>query len=72
MKQNTTIALLATATAAMLFYSCQKTVTLNLKTAASQIVIQGEVTNLAGPYTVTINQSTAFYADNTFPTISAP
>ncbi|HWK07414.1 MAG TPA: DUF4249 domain-containing protein [Puia sp.] len=70
MNQNTTIALLATATAAMLFYSCTKTVTLNLKTAASQIVIQGEVTNLAGPYTVTINQSTAFYADNTFPPIS--
>lgn len=54
----------------LLFCSCQKTVTLPLKTAPSQIVIQGEVTNAAGPYTVTINQSVGFYADNTFPTIS--
>src|SRR5882757_5405663 len=70
MTPNTTIALLATATAAILFYSCQKTVTLDLNTAPAQIVIQGEITNTPGPYTITINQSTAFYADNTFPPIS--
>jgi hypothetical protein len=57
-------------TTANLFFSCQKTVTLDLKTAASQIVIQGEVTNLAGPYTITVNQTTGFYADNNFPPIS--
>ena len=56
--------------ALLLFCSCQKTVTLPLNTAPSQIVIQGEVTNAAGPYTVTINQSVGFYADNTFPAIS--
>jgi hypothetical protein len=70
MTANTTIALLATATAAILFYSCQKTVTLDLKNAPAQIVIQGEVTDGPGPYTVMINQSTAFYASNTFPPIS--
>ncbi len=70
MTAKTTIALLTTATAAMLFYSCQKTVTLDLNTAPAQIVIQGEITNTPGPYTVTINQSTAFYAENTFPPIS--
>src|SRR5882757_4165419 len=70
MTPNTTIALLATATAAILFYSCQKTVTLDLNTAPAQIVIQGEITNTPGPYTITINQSTAFYAENTFPPIS--
>lgn len=70
MTRTTFIAILATATAATLFYSCQKTVTLNLKNAPAQIVIQGEVTNAAGPYTLTINQSTAFYADNSFPPIS--
>jgi len=57
-------------TAAILIYSCQKTVTLDLNTAPAQIVIQGEITNTPGPYTITINQSTAFYADNTFPPIS--
>jgi len=68
MQRTTIIASLATA--AILFYSCQKTVTLDLNTAPAQIVIQGEITNTSGPYTVTINQSTAFYADNTFPPIS--
>ncbi|HWB92317.1 MAG TPA: DUF4249 domain-containing protein [Puia sp.] len=50
--------------------ACQKTVTLPLNTAASQLVIQGEVTDAPGPYTVTINQSVGFYADNTFPAVS--
>ena len=54
----------------ILLSSCKKTVTLNLNTAPSQIVIQGEVTNAAGPYTVTINQTVGFYANNTFPAIS--
>lgn len=65
-KANTTIALFA----AILFYSCKKTVTLQLNTSAAQIVIQGEVTNSAGPYTVTINKSVSFYADNNFPAVS--
>jgi hypothetical protein len=53
-----------------LLSSCKKIVTLNLNTATSQIVIQGEVTDAAGPYTVTINQSVGFYANNTFPPVS--
>jgi len=53
-----------------IFISCKKTVTLGLKNAPSQIVIQGEVTNAAGPYTVTINRSSGFYADNIFPPVS--
>jgi len=55
---------------ALLFYSCQKTVTLDLNTIPPQIVIQGEVTNATGPYSVTINQSVNFYANNTFPPVS--
>jgi hypothetical protein len=54
----------------LLLFSCQKTVKLPLNTAASQWVIQGEVTNAAGPYTVTINQTVGFYADNNFPAVS--
>jgi len=53
-----------------IFYSCQKVVTLNLNTIPPQIVIQGEVTDAPGPYTVTINQSVGFYADNNFPPVS--
>jgi len=50
--------------------SCQKVVTLNLNTVPSQLVIQGEVTDQPGPYTVTISRSVNFYADNVFPAIS--
>jgi hypothetical protein len=52
------------------FYSCKKTVVLDLNNAPPQIVIQGEVTDSAGPYNIIINQSVGFYADNTFPAIS--
>ena len=54
----------------LLLFSCQKTVTLPLKTAPAGVVIQGEVTNASGPYTVTINESVGFYADNSFPAVS--
>ncbi len=53
-----------------LFYSCQKVVTLKLNTIPPQIVIQGIVTDSAGPYSVTINQTVDFYADNVFPPVS--
>lgn len=50
--------------------ACTKTVTLNLNTAPSQVVIQGEITDQPGPYTVAINKTVGFYADNTFPSVS--
>lgn len=56
--------------AASLFCACSKTVKLPLNTAPSQVVIQGEVTNQSGPYTVAINRSVGFYADNSFPAVS--
>jgi hypothetical protein len=52
------------------FYSCKKTVVLNLNNANPQIVIQGEVTDTVGVYTIHINQSVGFYADNNFPPVS--
>jgi len=55
---------------ALLACSCKKVVTLKLNTVPAQIVIQGEVTDQPGPYTVTISQTVGFYADNTFPPVS--
>ena len=52
-----------------LLCACSKTVKLPLNVAASQVVIQGEVTDRPGPYTVQINESVGFYADNTFPAV---
>jgi hypothetical protein len=55
---------------AFLLFSCKKIVTLNLNNAPQAIVIQGEVTNLPGPYYVTISRPVNFYADNNFPPVS--
>jgi hypothetical protein len=56
--------------AASSFFSCKKIVTLKLNNVPAAIVIQGEITDAPGPYTVTINQPVDFYASNTFPPIS--
>jgi hypothetical protein len=66
MKRYISIVVILTIT----FCSCQKVVVLNLNNTSPQIVIQGEVTDSAGPYTVMINQSVGFYANNIFPTVS--
>ncbi len=55
---------------ALLLFSCKKVVTLNLKNVPAAIVIEGEVTNLKGPYYVTINRPVDFYAGNSFPPVS--
>jgi Domain of unknown function (DUF4249) len=52
------------------FLACQKVIQVNIKNAASQIVITGEVTNQSGPYYVYITKSVDYYADNIFPAVS--
>jgi hypothetical protein len=56
--------------AILVLCSCQKIVTLKLNNANPEIVIQGEVTDAPGPYTVSIQQSANFYADNSFPAVT--
>jgi len=53
-----------------LYFCCRKVINVNLNNAAPQIVIEGNVTNTAGPYQVQIAQTVAFSADNTFPPVS--
>jgi len=52
------------------FASCQKVIKVNLNNAASQYVIEANVTDQPGPYTVTITKSVNFDQDNTYPTVS--
>jgi len=52
------------------FFACKKVITLNLNTAPTSIVIQGNVTNQPGPYKVSITNTVGFYASNTFPPVS--
>lgn len=49
---------------------CQKVVQLDLRTAPPVYVIEGNITDQPGPYTVRILQTTGFYAADTFPGVA--
>jgi hypothetical protein len=50
--------------------SCQKVIDLKLDSAATQLVIEGNITNMRGPQYVTISQSVPFTNTNIFPPVS--
>jgi hypothetical protein len=50
--------------------ACKKVIQVDLNNAAPQIVIEGEVTNGAGPYQVKISKTVNFSAGNSFPPVS--
>ena len=45
------------------FLSCQKVININLNSSASKLVVEGDVNNLAGPYTFKLSR-TSNYFDN--------
>lgn len=51
-------------------FSCKKVITVNLNNASSQVVIAGEVTNISGPYRVSINTTVNFSAPNNYPPVT--
>jgi hypothetical protein len=55
---------------AAVFVACTKTITPALNTAPTQLIIQGAISDTAGPYYVSILNSVGFYADNTYPGVS--
>ncbi len=44
----------------IVLYSCTKVININLNDASPKIVIEGNVTNVAGPYQVQITQTVNF------------
>jgi hypothetical protein len=50
--------------------ACKKVIQVDLNNSIPQIVIEGEITNTAGPYLVKISKSVNFSASNTFPPVS--
>jgi len=52
------------------FCACQKVIKIDLNSSAPRYVVEGNVTNLPGPYLVTITKSVNFDQDNVFPTVS--
>ena len=58
---------------AMLFTSamaCKKIITVDLNNAAPVLVVQGNITNEAGPYTVKLSKSVSYSADNVYPAVT--
>jgi hypothetical protein len=55
---------------AFIFCSCEKVIDIDLNKADSRIVIEGNITDQAGPYTVRISKTVNFDESNTFPAIS--
>src|ERR1700741_647325 len=54
----------------VLMYSCTKVIQVNLNDAAPQTVIEGNITDSAGPYTVQITRTVNFSDANVFPAVS--
>ncbi|HVU95534.1 MAG TPA: DUF4249 domain-containing protein [Puia sp.] len=58
------------AAAATIITSCQKVINLNLRTAPPKYIIEGNVTNLPGPYQVKISQTEAVNSTGAFNGVS--
>jgi Domain of unknown function (DUF4249) len=54
----------------MLAAACKKVVNVDLRNAAPQIVIEGEVTDAPGDYLVKISKTVDYSASNTYPPVS--
>jgi len=52
-----------------LMISCEKEIDINLEDQSGKIVIEGNITDQAGPYYVRITRSVAFTQDNQYPAI---
>ncbi len=55
---------------ASLLSSCQKTIMPTLTNSTPQIVIEGAVSDTAGPYHVNISKTAGFYTDNVYSNVS--
>jgi hypothetical protein len=56
--------------AAVIIFGCTKTITPSLQNGATQLIIQGAISDTAGPYFVDIVNSVDFYALNSYPGVS--
>ena len=70
LKQNHTVFRLLLPLSIAFLTSCEKVLDIKLKDAESRVVIEGNVSDQPGPYTVTLSRSVSFNAPNVFPAIS--
>ncbi|HMG15375.1 MAG TPA: DUF4249 domain-containing protein [Saprospiraceae bacterium] len=57
-------------TLTVLFSACTKVIDINLNVSAPQIIIEGNITNQAGPYQVQITKTVNFSDANVFPKVT--
>lgn len=69
MKKSKTI-IFNTIILSLCFSSCEKVIDLELNTSSSQIVIQGNIYDQTGPYTVKIFKSVYFDESNVYPAVT--
>ncbi|MCX6311395.1 MAG: DUF4249 domain-containing protein [Bacteroidetes bacterium] len=55
---------------ALLFSSCTKVINIDLNSKDPQIVIEGNISDQPGPYTISITQSVNFSQSNSFPAVT--
>lgn len=55
---------------AVCFSSCQKVINVNLNAANTNIVVDAEITDQPGPYTVNLTQTVNFSDNNVFPVVN--
>ncbi|HEX3934908.1 MAG TPA: DUF4249 family protein, partial [Puia sp.] len=55
---------------ALLASACKKVIDVDLKNAAPQIVIEGNITDAGGAYEVKITRTVDFSADNVYPPVT--
>ncbi|MCW0482336.1 DUF4249 domain-containing protein [Gaoshiqia sediminis] len=53
-----------------LFFSCEKVIEIDLNISEPKIVIESEISNQPGPYTVRLTETVNFREENAFPTLS--
>jgi hypothetical protein len=56
--------------ACALLLACEKVIDMDLRTAEPRLVVEGNITNEAGPYTVRLSRTVDFSAPNEFPPVS--
>lgn len=54
----------------LMLFACTKTVQIQLKNAASKLVIEGKILNTPGPYYVRLSKSTTVSATKSYPAVS--
>jgi hypothetical protein len=56
--------------AGLLFASCEKVIDLDLNTSTPQVVLEGNISDEPGPYTVTLSKTVDFGDANTYPPVT--